>query len=67
MTSEMISQKLSVQMPFAVSQKRYEQKIPLILSNIQYQNISKWLWNGMKTNSPTGFQNVDSTRVVFPE
>ena len=52
---------------FAVSQKRWGQKITLILSNTRYQNSLKWLWNDMKANSLTGFQNVDSNRVVFLE
>ena len=70
MTSEMISQMIECYQSsclFAVSQNRWGQKIPLILINTQYQNSLKWLWNDMKANSPTGFQNVDSTRVVFLE
>ena len=37
----------------------------LVLSKIPDHYNLKWLWNGMKMNSSTGFQNYDSSMDVM--
>ena len=50
---------------FAVTQKRKEQKMALLLSNKPYQNNPKGLWNDKQSISLSGFQNVGSTKQIF--
>jgi hypothetical protein len=50
---------------FSLPQKRYKQKVTLLLSTTLHRSILKWLWNVMKTNSSAEFHNVDSTRAVI--
>ena len=57
----------SCQFAVHISKVIRAKNMPLILSNTPYQNSLKWLWTDLKTNSSTGFQNVDSTRVVIKE